>query len=318
MGELFDTRQAPRKDRMAFWLDTVCQQILPVKIDPRHDAQPEAAMGCRRLGDLAIREVVGGDHVYVRDDSDVRRGDPGTVQIGIPTGGASILVQDGREAVLNAGDMVLYDSSRPFTLVMQNRFHWHVFLLPKHKLRRSDQELRTLTATAMRGDGGVSAIVSQFLLNLAASGREFERQPTAAALGENAADLIGTLVQTEFGRPWTVGDPEQVLRQQVLHHLEANHHDAMLDPAAVAAAVGISVRSLHALFGTTGATVMERLRSTRLTAIRRDLSDPRLAHRSIGRIAAAHGLPNATVFTRMFKTEFGVTPREFRSSELSL
>lgn len=193
MGELFDTRQARRKDRMAFWLDTVCQQILPVKIDPRHDAQPEAAMGCRRLGNLAIREVVGGDHVYVRDDNDVRRGDPQTVQIGIPTGGSSILVQDGREAVLSAGDMMLYDSSRPFTLVMQDRFHWHVFLLPKHKLRRSDAELRTLTATPMRGDGGVSGVVSHFLLDLAARGREFEDQPTAGALGENAADLIGTL-----------------------------------------------------------------------------------------------------------------------------
>jgi hypothetical protein len=46
--------------------------------------------------------------VCVRDDNDVRRGDPQTMQIGIPKGGSSILVQDGREAVLNAGDMVLY------------------------------------------------------------------------------------------------------------------------------------------------------------------------------------------------------------------
>lgn len=48
------------------------------------------------------------------------------------------------------------------------------------------------------------------------------------------------------------------------------------------------------------------------------LSDARLAHRSIGRIAAAHGLPNATVFTRMFKAEYGATPSAFRSAVLPL
>lgn len=81
---------------MAFWLETVCEQILPVQIDPRHDAVPRAAMACAKLGALRIRDVVGGDHVYVRSEADIRRGDPDTYQIGTPLGGSSILVQDGR------------------------------------------------------------------------------------------------------------------------------------------------------------------------------------------------------------------------------
>ena len=314
MGELYDTRRTPKQDRMAFWLETVCQQILPVKIDPRHDAQPSAAMACRKMGDLSLREVVGGDHVYVRDEADVRRGDPQTVQIGIPTGGTSILVQDGREAVLNAGDMVIYDSSRPFTLAMHERFHWHVFLLPKHKLRRSDAELKTLTAIPMSGGNGLSGVVSHFLLDLAARAPELEGRPSSAALGENAADLIGTLVHNEFGQPWQVGDPDEVMRQRVLRHLETHHHDPDLGPASTAAAVGISVRALHALFGTGDGTVMERLRTLRMREIRRDLADPRLAHRSIGRIATAHGITNPTVLARVFRAEFGMTPREFRAT----
>lgn len=93
------------------------------------------------LDELRIRDVVGGDHVYTRDAGDIRRGDPETVQVGMPLGGQSIMIQDGPEAVLDAGGMVIYDSSRPFTLVMQNNFHWQVFLLPEDKLRRSDSEL---------------------------------------------------------------------------------------------------------------------------------------------------------------------------------
>lgn len=317
MAELFDTRQADQRERMAFWLETVCRQILPVQIDPRHDAAPRAAMACGRLGALRIRDVVGGDHIYVRSAADIRRGDPDTFQIGTPLGGSSILIQDGREAVLNAGDMVLYDSARPFSLIMHDRFHWQVFLLPKSKLRRSETELRELTAVTMDSSSGMANVVSRFLRNLAAQSGKLENDPTAGALGENAADLIGTLVQSEFGRPWDVRDLDSVLRQRVLTFLVDQHADPRLDPAAIAAAHGISVRKLHLLFAETKQTVMERLRSERLQAIHRDLADPRLATRPINRIAAAHGMVNATVFTRAFRTAFGVTPRDYRTRALA-
>lgn len=40
MGDRFDTTSEDERHRMAFWLETVCEQILPVQIDPRHDASP--------------------------------------------------------------------------------------------------------------------------------------------------------------------------------------------------------------------------------------------------------------------------------------
>ena len=122
------------------------------------------------------------------------------------------------------------------------------------------------------------------------------------------------MVQSEFGLPWTVGKPDDVLRDRVRYFIVEHHHDSSLDPAEIAAAAGISVRTLHQLFLGCGETVMDCVRRTRLAAIRRDLADPRLAHRSIGRIAAMHGLPNPTVFARMFKNEYAVTAREFRAT----
>ncbi|MBY3553440.1 helix-turn-helix domain-containing protein [Modestobacter lapidis] len=300
-------------DRRDYWLQTVCRNIFPVDFDPRLDVQPQAAMACTSVGALSMREVVGGNHVYVRDEDHVRRSDPESFQVGIPTRGSSMLIQDGREAQLDPGDMVLWDSSRPYTLVMAERFRWHVFLLPKQDLRRSAAELRCLTARPIRaGTGGVPDVVSHFLLDLAARGRQLEGDPSAAVLGEAAGDLIGTLIRSEFGMPWQVGKPEDVLRNRARHFIAEHHHDPALSPTLIAAAVGVSVRSLHQLFLGSDETVMDCVRGTRLAAIHADLADPRLAHRSIGRIAAMHGLPNATVFARMFKNEYDVTPREFR------
>ena len=311
--DVFETSREVPGGRPSFWLDTVCTQILPVKIDLRHDRLPAARMSCASLGALRIRDVVGGDHVYTRNAADIRRGDPETVQVGMPLGGQSIMIQDGREAVLNGGDMVLYDSSRPFTLVMESQFHWQVFLLPKAKLRRSDGELAQVTAIPLSGARGMSRAVSAFLRGLAAEVTGLEGSPGAAALGENAADLIATMVRSRFGQQWDVADPDAVLIQAIETYLSDHHADPGLDPRHVAAAHGLSVRRLHALFEPTGRSVAGRIREERLAAIRRDLRDPGLAHRSIARIAAMHGMRDPSAFARTFRSVEGVTPREYRA-----
>lgn len=315
MGDLFNTADEPVSDRMAFWLETVCEQILPVQIDPRLDAKPRAAMATNRLGALRLRRIVGGNHVYERTEREVRQGDPDTIQIGMPRGGSSILVQDGREAVLDPGDMVIYDSARPFTLVMEERFNWQVMLLPKSKLRRTDAELRNLTAVPMRGGEGITGIVHDFLSRLAKDAESLESDPTREAIGENAADLIATLVQSQFGVPWGVADPDAVLRERVRGFIVRNHADRSLDPASIAAAHGISVRRVHQLFQG-GESVMDTLRGARLESARRDLADPRLIDRSVAQIASAHGVVNPTLFARQFRRAYGRSPRGYRSAVL--
>lgn len=301
---------------MAYWLDTVCSQILPVQIDPRHDSSPLAAMSCFQIGDMAIRTVVGGDHVYRRSEAEVRLGDPGTLQVGFPVGGSSILVQDGREAVLSAGDMVLYDSSRPFSLVMEKRFHWQVFLFPKSVLRRPDHELQEITAIRMRGDSGIAGVTQRFLRGIASDGARFEADPEAHALGQHSADLIGTVIHSVFGHEWEIRDASAVLRESVSDYIRANHSDHSLSPAVIASAQRVSLRRLHTSFEGTERTVMEDLRSVRLEQIRLDLGAPGLRYRTIGEISAAHGMPSLTSFSRAFRAVYGLTPSEYRATVL--
>jgi AraC-like DNA-binding protein len=297
---------------MAFWLDTVCTQILPVSIDPRTDAAPVAAMSCARIGEMSIRSVVGGDHVYVRDAREIRSGDPDTLQIGLPLGGKSMLIQDGREAVLNPGDMVVYDSSRPFTLAMDERFQWQVFLFPKSTLRRSDRELQEITAIPIRGERGLNGVVGRFLRGVAREAAELERTPDAAILGRHAADLTATMIRSVFGSAWDVNDADMVLREQIEQFIQARHADAALDPPSIARAHSVSLRRLHAVFEGTGRTVMDVVRDVRLSAIHADLTDLRLRHVHIADIAASHGIHSATTLARLVHAAYGTSPRALR------
>lgn len=313
----YDTAQHSGRDRLAFWTETVCSQILPVQIDPRHDADlSHSAMRSTGVGDLQLREVVGGEHLYQRTAGDIRRGDPLTLQVGLQVAGSSLLVQDGREAVLGAGDLVLYDSSRPFSLVMDARFSWQVFLLPKDKLRRSDREISELTATTIDSTTGVAGLVVRFLRDLTGHGDGLELGAAGPELAENAADLVATLVRSQLGHAWAVTDPARVLLDQAMAFVEANLREPHLGPERIAHGIGVSVRRLHQLFAPTGRTVGEHVRQERLVAVRRDLSDPRLAGLSIGRLAAGHGFGNASLFSKQFRAAEGCTPKEYRERVL--
>lgn len=314
MVDVYDARALPQRDRMTFWLDAVCTQILPVSIDPRHDAAPIAAMSCARIGDMAIRSVVGGDHVYARDAREIKSGDPDTLQIGLPSGGRSMLIQDGREAVLAPGDMVVYDSSRPFTLAMEDRFQWQVFLFPKSTLRRSDRELREITAIPIRGQRGLNGVVGRFLRGVATEASALEQTPDAAVLGRHAADLTATMIRSLFGVDWDVSDTDMVLRERVAQFIQAHHADPGIDPAAIARAHHVSVRRLHAAFEGTGQTVMDLVRETRLTAIHADLTDTRLRKVAIADIASSHGITSMTTLARLVSSAYGASPRAIRDA----
>jgi AraC-like DNA-binding protein len=87
----------------------------------------------------------------------------------------------------------------------------------------------------------------------------------------------------------------------------------MLGPAEIAAAVNISTRYLHKLFEAKHHTVSLYIKGRRLDQARRDLLDPRLAHRPISAIAYACGFGDLSGFNRAFKDAYAVTPKELRN-----
>jgi AraC-like DNA-binding protein len=84
----------------------------------------------------------------------------------------------------------------------------------------------------------------------------------------------------------------------------------------VAAAHGISLRTLYRLFQAEETTVTELIRKHRLEHCRRDLANPLLAGRPIYVIAARHGFPTSrrsnALFSTMFRAQYGLPPREYR------
>lgn len=102
-------------------------------------------------------------------------------------------------------------------------------------------------------------------------------------------------------------------RLQVERFIDANLDDPSLDPDRIAAALYISRRSLYLLLRGDGAGVAGLIRSRRLARAHSVLADRSSRHRSIAEIAASVGFTSASHFSRVFRAEFGESPRDVRS-----
>jgi len=109
----------------------------------------------------------------------------------------------------------------------------------------------------------------------------------------------------------------QVVRR-VQDALLARLGDERFDPAAIARANGVSERQLQRLFHDAGTSLCRWIKQARLDHCAADLSNPDLRERSITEIAFGWGFNDAAHFSRTFRAEFGMAPREYRSSAFAM
>jgi len=128
-------------------------------------------------------------------------------------------------------------------------------------------------------------------------------------------DLLATALAERLDT--TAGDPDtghRALMMRITAFIEEHLGDADLAPAEIAAAHHISLRQLHKLFHANGTTTAGWIRQRRLERCGRDLRDPRYATGPVAAVGARWGYPDPAHFSRLFKSAYGMGPRDYRAS----
>lgn len=315
MALIFDPLTQPLATRLEYWTDAVCAQAMPLEIDIRNDLLLAARLTSGVMGAVGTMDGFGGNHIYTRTDSGIKTFDPECLLVAFASTGSHRVEQDGRQIVVVTGDMVLIDSSRPFRVLMGERFRSQLFAVPKSALRLSAAQSRAITATSLSDRPAVSTVVKHTLINILTHGSAIESDPEAAAIGDHAIDMIGTLIRSAFAVEVDVDNKAAVLRESVMFFIRQHHNVRNLTPAVIATAHHVSLRTLHAAFAATGRSLMETVREIRVRQARQDLTNPYFRQWSIAQIADAHGFTSASDFSRSFRTTHGVTPTEYRETQ---
>jgi AraC-like DNA-binding protein len=290
----------------------VNDSFVPLQVSSDHPDRFRGMIRGAGIDEVHLSDVRATDHVVERTPELIARGDRPYFKVSLMLAGRGLLIQDGREAVLSPGDLAVYDTSRPYSLVFDDDFRTMVVMFPRHLITLPPDVVGQLTAVRISGSEGLGAVVTPYLTQLAANLDQLSGS-TGTRLAHSALDLVATVFTRELGLDGATADPHRALMQRIREYIDRNLASTDLGPASIAAAHYISTRHLHGLFQEQGTTVSTWIRTRRLEQCRRDLIDPVLADRPVAAIAARWGFVDAAHFSRAFKSAFGVSPSGFRT-----
>lgn len=215
-----------------------------------------------------------------------------------------------KQVVLNAGDVLIWNTTQPMTFEVTERFHKISVIMPLMRLKSwLPNSWHSADITLPNGSAG-GRILSSFIQSMSPeflSGNLRQGE----ALTEAIIGVIVSALHTNnsFADPSTLRDTQLI---RVKQYIDAHLDDPELSPITIANANRISLRYLHCLFETESTTVQQYVIKERLLRCHRELSNPKMSRRTITDIALSWGFQSATHFGRRFREAYGVSPIEFR------
>ena len=312
----FTTDGSPGHRRLALWQNIVCDVFVGLDCKSDLGSAFHGSVSQASLGKAVCSEVCSDRQHVFRTPSRIARSDQDFVLIALGNRGNGAVVQDGRETVIHPGEFALYDTTRPYELKFKDVFTQSIFKVPREMLHRRLAGTEMLTAISFGAHAPLERLAYDFIFRLCQTADGMPPD-TADALSEQAVDLLAMALSERLGR---TSLPSSTHRSALLFRLKAQIRahlaDSNLSLAETAAALGISPRYVNHLLADEDTSFQRYVLAERLARCRRDLASPVLAHRHISEIAFAWGFNDLSHFGRVFRERFGMSPRDFRQSQL--
>jgi AraC-like DNA-binding protein len=248
-----------------------------------------------------------------RRDSDIALGGGDRVLVIWQLAGRSRIRQGPNQSALEVGTWTVCASGREFSIDFEQSARCLLILVPRSQCAGWLAAVDALAAMALPASGPVQ-IAKSILVSLLKDPAELDGR-SERALHDSMVALIGHALNGEMERR---GLSAQARRSVDFEQVRAYVLDRIADQALtverVAAAFGMSRRSLYKVFAPVGVTPHNFIQSAKLERASALLSDPDWRHAPIVRIAEQCGFADAAHFSRAFHAHHGAAPNAWRDS----
>lgn len=296
-----------------YWHDFICDEYVQLDCESasRQNFHGELRGGVG-FSDIKFSEVVSDPHIVKRSKSQIAKSTEADFLISFQIQEQGVVRQSGRSAVLTPGSFVLYDSTQPYSLSFNERFHQFVVQMPNEVLSRHLLNPEQYTAIPISGSNGLGAVLTNFIFSLA---RELSNvQQASEELRENLVNMIAMAFSSSIKLDQAKNSSivRESLKRRIRQYIDHNLCNPALSNNTVADAQGISIRYLSKLFEDDTESVHNLILHKRLEKSRQILCDPAYSGHSIENIAYSMGFSSAAHFSRSFKKHYGTSPSEIR------
>jgi AraC-like DNA-binding protein len=300
-------------ERLDYWVDMISAMYVQLECEPPRDRVLFGDIEFSRIGSLDLTLLKSNASRVWRATSRIHDDSDDCCMIQLQRSGRGTILQDGRAAAVGPGDFALYGCGRPYELRFDDDHHEVIVLrVPRAQLEPHVGNLSELTATAVSGSGAAGHLLLSMVETLR---RDIDQLHPSSAVGVSEA-IINIIAAGLRSLPGANARKASNLHAYHVARVKAFVLQQLRNPelsvATVAQAMKLSSDHLSRLFRTESVPLSRLIWQQRLDACRRDLVDPRLAERGVSEIAFSWGFNEAAHFSRTFREQFGVSPREWR------
>jgi AraC-like DNA-binding protein len=234
----------------------------------------------------------------------------GSLLLHLQASGSSISHQLGRSVTVEAGDGVLCDPDRSYTVEFLTPFEMFVVELPVISVVAREPGFDLERFAGQKVEKRRAQLLLAFL-RTAWLQREClaEDHDWRDCVSRTSLDLAMRAI-IKAGCPHAVGASAE-LRRAVIEHIRHNLLDSGLRTSSIARALNVSPRSVQNVFEGGATTASGFILEQRLArAAERLIREP--GRQSITGLAYDCGFSDSAYFSRCFSRHFGVAPRDYR------
>ncbi|WP_314173836.1 helix-turn-helix domain-containing protein [Streptomyces winkii] len=307
------TRSVDPADRVDFWEDHNRRALVGLTCSPYSDQGLLASETNIELGDLRMAEIAGNEHVIERTPRTCRAYPKDSVFATLLTAGKGVFFHAGGCLLLEAGDLVLYDTRRSYLFGFPSAMRQLLVDIPREVFRQRCAEGDVSAPILFRRDSAAEgALISTLRSTLSDSvARARDGADDPAETETIVLDLVRSLATPLLDdRSVSPGRLSQltVAKDYVDRHLR----DPRLCAEQVAEAVGVSTRHLSRIFEPTGVSPSRHILEQRLVKAREQLTCTGSSDLTVAEVSHHWGFASQAHFTRVFRERFGRTPGEVR------
>jgi AraC-like DNA-binding protein len=301
----FSTADIPRKERLDQW-----RRVTGLFATAPEDESFEGHFRAGAVGAVRMFSVAANEHRVVGAPHQIDQSRRFAFKLLFQQAGSLRIEQDGQRLDLPQGHWCIYNRALPYVTQSSDDCRQVGLLIPHRRLSAGWFDVESHLLASFSAASGVGRVLHDSAM-AAMSGIEGFSGRSGEGLSDALCDLV-RLALLEHGHGAVQRSSMADLRERARLHIEQNLDDPDLTITKIAQAMGCSKRYVHKAFNETDTTVSKLIWILRVERCRRELQRCDIPGVSITEICYSWGFNDSHHFSRLFKSRFGLAPREFR------
>lgn len=302
----FDVSNAPLHEQFPLWQRQMAHAYRRTSERPRLNESFNACMVRNQISWLEVSEITCDPASYTRTGGSVGP-DDSFFSASVLLEGIGHLTQAGRRVIQRPGDLVIYDTSRPFTYRFETSYRILLVRVPRRAMLARFPDASRFTSLALSENLAITRLFTTTARNVARL--DLGSSINSARLAASIFDVMAACIEEGFAlRPEPKGPTANLLVVRARQHMLAHIDDTEITVDQIATALRVSKRSLSRAFAQENDTPIRWLWRQRLALSHRRILEG--SHTSVTELALSCGFTNSAHFSRAFRQAFKQSPSE--------